>query len=162
MGEVIRKRTIKEGIEINVIIKDRTFDVYVDITPEADLSKKIDCEEFTLKFRSSNQAKKLDRTIRLARKNVKYNNNSDVSNLPLSYQCREYKCKISLAPKVYVTDEIIEEIKIKRMEKRKNKPKKKKVRFNDKYRPGRSVSSVTKYSKNNITRPYSGGLCTPK
>jgi len=160
MDKVIR--TIKEGVKINVIIKDKVFDVYIDITPEADISQKIKCEEFTLKFRSANQANKLERTIRLARKKVKYNNNSDNENMRLTYTCREYKCEISLAPKAYVPDEIIKENQKKRALKQKTKHKKRNIRFNDKYRPGRSASSITKYTKNNITKPYSGGRCTPK
>lgn len=163
MDKVIKKRTIKEGIEITVIINGRIFDVYVDITPEADISKKIKCEEFTIKFRLANDAKKLDKTIRLAKKNLRYNNNSANANLRLGHECREYKCEISLTPKVYVPDEVIEEAKIRKMTKPKPpKRKKKKIHFNDRYRPGMSASKITKYSQNNITRPYSGGRCTPK
>ena len=164
MGKVIKKRTVKEGIEITVFVMGNVFDVYVDITPEADISSKIKCDEFYLKLRLANDAKKLDRTIHLVRKNVKYNKNSDNSNLRLNYVCQEYKCEISLSPQVYVSDEFMIEAKQRRMAKAKQKPKckRKKIKINDKYRPGISASNITKYSQNNVTRPYFGGRCTPK
>lgn len=160
MGNTITKRISKNGVEVNVVIREQRYDVYIDITPEADISKKMKCEEFSLKFFLASNAKKLEETVHLEKKNLKYSNKSANVHLVLDFRCEDYKCKISLAPKVYVPDELIAEAKRKHDIKMKNK--KKKIRINDKYRPGMAVSKGTKYSKSNITKPYSGGRCSPK
>ena len=160
MEKTVTKRTINKGVEVNVVIREQTYDVYIDITPEADISQKIKCEEFSLKCFLSNDSKKLEKTIHLEKKNLKYSNKSASVHLVLEFKCEDYKCKISLAPKVYVLDKVVAEAKRKHDINMKNK--KKKIRINDKYRPGMATSRGTKYSKSNITKPYSGGLCSPK
>lgn len=160
MDNTIIKRTVKNGVEVNVVIREQTYDIYIDIKPEADISKKIKCEEFSLKFFLANNSKKLEETVHLEKKNLKYSNKSASVHLVLDFKSEYYKCKISLAPKVYVPDELIEEAK--RKHAIKMKAKKNKIRINDKYRPGMAVSRGNKYSKSNIAKPYSGGRCSPK
>lgn len=160
MENNITKRTFKKGVEVNVVMREQTYDVYIDIKPEADISKKIKCEEFSLKFFLANNSKKLEEAVHLEKKKLKYSNKSASVHLVLDFRSDDYKCKISLAPKVYVRDELIEEAK--RKHSIKIKAKKNKIRINDKYRPGMTVSRGAKYSKSNIAKPYSGGRCSPK
>lgn len=165
MEKSITKRISKKGVDITVVINRDKYDVYIDITPKADISKKITCNEFKLKFFLSNGAKKINKTLHLEKKGLKYKKNSPNVFVCLDFKCDEYKCKISIAPQIYVSDDEIaiarrtQEIKRAR---RKACAKKKKIRINDKYRPGMSVQKSTNYTISNMSRPYFGGRCTPK
>ena len=159
MEKTITKRTVNNGVEITVVIREQRYDVYIVITPEADISQKIKCEDFSLKCFLSNGSN-LEKSIHLEKKNLKYSKESANVHLVLEFKCEDYKCKVSLAPQVYVLDEIITRAKKKHEIKMRNKNKK--IRINDKYRPGLSVSRGVKYSKSNISKPYSGGRCSPK
>ena len=162
MENTITKRISRDGIKIKVVIREQRYDVYIDITPEADISKKIKCEEFTLKFFLTNGEEKLKKTVHLERKNKKYNASSGLSNVRFKFKTEEYKCEISLAPKVYVPENIIEEAEKNRILRKRTLAKRNKVRINHNYRPGMAISRTTKYSKSNVRRPYSGGRCSPK
>ena len=162
MDKTIIKRTLRDGVEIIVVIREERYDVYIDITPEADISKKIKCEEFTLKFFLANGNKKLDETIRLERKNKKYNANSGLSNVRFKFKTEEYRCEISIAPKAYVLKEIIDEAEKNRLLRKSTIAKRNKIRIDHNYRPKMAISRTTKYSRTNIARPYSGGRCSPK
>ena len=162
MERAIIQRTIRDGIEIIVVIREQRYDVYIDITPEADISKKIKCDEFTLKFFLANGDRKLRETIHLERKNKKYNASSGLSNVRLKFKTEEYRCEISLAPKVYVPKELIEEAEKERILRKSTLAKRNKVRLNHNYRPKMAISRTTRYNRSNVTRPYSGGRCSPK
>lgn len=160
----ISKQTINKGIEITVIAIERRYEVHIDITPEANISQKIKCEDFRIKFYLSNGAKKLQKTIHLQKKNLKYTKNSKKAHLVLQFKHNDYQCIVSLSPKVYFLYKIPNKFKEKRKTNNNTKAinKNKKIKINDKYRPGLAVGKECQYTLTNIARPYSGGLCSPK
>lgn len=162
MGEesCVVRRVSRGGIEVTVTMSERTFDVCVVVQPEADISRKYQCEDFTFKFWLLNKAKKLEVPVCLERRYVKYHKGSAYNNVRLVFKHEEYKGEISLAPKLYVPDE--ELAKAERKMKAK-KPKQNKAYKNSSPRGGRTKNfNPIPYSNTNIARPYSGGKCTPK
>lgn len=160
MEKTITKRTVNKGIEVTVVIREQRYDVYIVITTEADISQKIKCENFSLKFFLSKGAK-LDKAIHLERKNLRLRKESPNVHSLIEFRGEDYLCKVSLSPRLYVPNQVIAISEAKKKEK--TKTRNKKIHINDKYRPGLSVyKGGAKYSKNNITRPYQGGRCSPK
>lgn len=164
-----QRRTIRDGVEVTVVINEATLDVYITVTPEADISCKHKYEEFTFKFKAENKAKKLEEPVYLQRKRVKYVKGTSANNVKLKFYTKEYRCEISITPKLFVPEEVWKQIEIQRQMRAKNgknasksKKQPQKIKLTG---GGRSLSKryrPTPYSKTNIARPYQGGRCTPK
>ena len=60
MNQCITRRQKGKGIEITVVIKKDCYDVYIDITPEVDVSRKIVEKYYTLKLKLLNGKKTLE------------------------------------------------------------------------------------------------------
>ena len=146
------------GIEVTVIMGEKTFDLYITIGAKADITTKHKNDAFTLKFRQTNKGKNLERPITLIKKDIKYFQGAASNNIKVMFKTEDYKCEISLSPKLYVSEEVLkaeEEKKLKRTKSEKvqtNSSTKAKIRN---FRP-------IFYTKNNIARPYRGGRCSPK
>lgn len=156
----ITMRRKRKGIEINVIIVDNHYDLFIDITPKADLSKKIIDEDYTMKVRFHDGRKATNKPLHLEFLNKKYKDNEVTSNSKITLKNDEYRFEISLSPKLYVLPSKLLEAQ----KKQKNKKKSKKIKISTRglKTPGLSFSKITKYSQSNVSRPYSGGRCSPK
>ena len=169
MGDIYKKRLILNGIEIVVDIKDDNYDVSITINPEVDVSKALKSKFFTLKFFLLNGEKSLKEPVHLEAVNKKYKKGCTNSNAILLFSSDNYyRCSISLSPKLYISDEKLNEAKAAQEEKKKEKRKRNKkqmhARYSTKntYTPGISKSNITKYERNNANHPYSGGRVSPK
>lgn len=159
MDKMVTIRRKRKGIEITVVIKGNHYDFYIDITPKADLSKKIVEEDYTMKLRFQDRRKALEEPLHLEILNKKYRDSEITNNSKLTLKNDEYRFEISLSPKLYVLPSKLHEAQKKQKER--NKPKKK-ISLNGLKVPGLASSKITKYSQSNISQPYSGGRCTPK
>ena len=91
--------------------------------------------------------------------NKKYNGNEANTNAKLVVKNEKYRFEISLSPKLYVSPNKLIEAQKKQREK---KSRKKRISTNSIKTPGLASSKITKYTRSNISKPYSGGRCTPK
>lgn len=159
MNQCITRRQKGKGIEITVVIKKDCYDVYIDITPEVDISRKIVEKYYTLKLKLLNGKKTLEEPFHLQILSQKYYGNSATTNAKLVVKNEEYRFEISLSPKLYVSPNKLIEAEKKQKEKKRSK---KRISTSSIKTPGLASSKITKYTQSNITRPYSGGSCTPK
>lgn len=159
MDKIVTIRRKRKGIEITVVIKENHYDFYIDITPEADLSKKIVEKDYTMKLRFYDNRKAIKEPMHLEILNKKYSDNDITNNSKLNIKNEEYRFEISLSPKLYVLPSKLHEAEKKQKSKKKAK---RKIKINGLKVPGLASSKITKYSQSNISRPYSGGRCTPK
>lgn len=159
MDKIVTNRRRRKGIKITVVIKENHYDIYIDITPEADLSKKIVEKDYTMKLRFHDGRKATEKPIHLEILNKKYRDNEVTNHSKFSMKNEEYKFEISLAPKLYVLPSKLREAEKKQKSKKKAK---RKINITGIKTPGLASSKITKYSQSNINRPYSGGRCTPK
>lgn len=155
------KRVVKDGIEVVIVIKDATLDVYITVGTEADISCKHKYEEFTFKFKAENKAKKLDKPVYLSKKRIKYVKGTGAANVKARFKTDEYMAEISITPKLFVPEEVWKEIEH-RKQAQMQKNKKKKLTMSGGKNVLRKRYRPTPYTKTNIARPYSGGRCTPK
>jgi len=156
----ITMRSRRKGIEINVIIIENHYDLYIDITPNADLSKKIIDEDYTMKVRFHDGRKTTDKLLHLEFLNNKYRDNEVTNNSKFTLKNDEYRFEISLSPKLYVLPSKL--LEAQKKQKKNKKSKKIKISTNGLKTPGLSSSKITKYSQSNVSRPYNGGRCSPK
>lgn len=159
------RRIFRDGIEIVLNIREKNLDVSITIGPEADISKKYVCELFVLKFRTSNNSKRVNEPVRMERRNIQYNKGSASNNLKMHFNSAEYKCEISLVPWFYVSEEEMakaEKTKKSRYSKKNKKTKGKKISTGKAHSQRLGNFKPTPYTRTNIARPYSGGRCTPK
>ena len=159
MDKTITMRRKRKGIEIVVVIRENHYDFYIDITPQADLSKKIVEKDYTMKLRFNDGRKSTNQPIHLEILNKRYRDNEIANNSKLAIKNDEYRFEISLSPKLYVLPSKLREAEKKQKSKKKAK---RKIKINGIKMPGLASSKITKYSRSNISRPYSGGRCTPK
>jgi len=157
MDKVVTMRRKTKGIDITVVIKENCYDFYIDITPEVDLSKKIVEKDYTMKLRFHDGRKTINEPIHLEILNKKYRDNEVTNHSKFSVKNEEYRFEISLSPKLYVLPN-----KLREAEKKQKSKKKAKIKINGLIIPGLASSKIIKYSQSNISRPYSGGRCTPK
>lgn len=158
MDSNITKRITQNGIEVKIIMRENDFDLHVTITPQADISKKFRCKQFNFKFKLLNGAKERTENLYLKSKR-KYQKSSASQYSRFIFKTEEYKCEISLSPQFYVHEEALMQAQEKRKIKRNDK---KNISLENTYKPGMASSRPIGYSRSNITKPYSGGRCTPK
>ena len=158
MDKCITIRRRSRGIELLVVIRENSYDVFIDITPEADISRKIVEKGYTLKLRFHDSRKKLKEPFHLEILNKRYKDTEVLNNSKTVIKNEEYYFEISLYPFMYVWPSKLTETK-RKPKKKHNKPK---ISTNGIRTPGLASSKITKYSRSNINQPYSGGRCTPK
>jgi len=159
MEKSITMRRKRKGIEIVVVIRENYYDLYIDITPQADLSKKIIEKDYKMKLIFHDGRKSTTEPMHLEFVNKKYRDNEISNNSKIKMKNEDYRFEISLSPSLYVFPKKLDEA----MEKQKNKKKpKKRISLKGIRMPGLATSKITKYTHSNINRPYSGGSCTPK
>jgi len=159
MDKCITMRRKRKGIEIVVVIRENHYDFYIDITPKADLSKKIVEKDYTMKLRFNDRRKALEEPLHLEILNQKYRDSEVTNNSRLTLKNDNYRFEISLSPKLYVLPSKLHEAE---KNQKKKKKVKKKISTNGLKTPGLASSKITKYSQSNISRPYTGGRCSPK
>ena len=164
-----QRRIVRDGVEVLVVINEATLDIYITVTTEADISCKHQYDEFTFKFKAANKAKKLEEPVYLKRRRVKYVKGTGANNVKMKFNTKEYKCEISITPKLFVPEDVWKQIEIQRQmraQNGKNASKSKKQPQKVKLTSGKRALSKryrpTPYSRTNIARPYRGGRCTPK
>jgi len=158
----ITRKVKKKGYQITVVMRRRDFDVFIEVTPKADISQKTKFDKVEIKFKPSKNME-ITENILIEHRNVKYNKGAAYNNVRLKYKAETYTCEISLPPWLYVPDDVLKAAEIERANRQPKKPKVKKIKMGGlKYRPGMSSGSVTNYSNSNIAKPYVGGRCSPK
>ena len=100
MDKTITMRRKRKGIEIVVVIRENHYDFYIDITPQADLSKKIVEKDYTMKLRFNDGRKSTNQPIHLEILNKRYRDNEIANNSKLAIKNDEYRFEISLSPKL--------------------------------------------------------------
>ena len=84
MDKTITMRRKRKGIEIVVVIRENHYDFYIDITPQADLSKKIVEKDYTMKLRFNDGRKSTNQPIHLEILNKRYRDNEIANNAKLA------------------------------------------------------------------------------
>ena len=166
MEKSITIKRERKGIEITVVTRENSYDLFVDVTPEADLSKKIVEKDYVMKLILHNKSKSARKPLHLEFLNQKYKDSQANSNSVIKIKNDMYRFQISLKPTLYFFPSKLAEARIKLIEsKKKKKSKKKKIEdipIEGIKLPGLSTSNFTNYTNSNIGRPYSGGRCSPK
>ena len=163
--ENITKKAVENGVEVTIVIKGDRFDIIVDIPPETFIAQKLQGKLFNIKIKLKNGHKKTEEPIHFMIKNRSYNNLSITQNYKVRFTSKDFNGEISIFPELYLLDELLLELnerKKKSQPKRKKKGKKRKSSLGGIRRPGIAVSRSIPYSKNNVSRPYQGGACSPK
>ena len=162
------KRSRQDNVEVVVVCKEESFDVYIDIYPGVVVSTKVRNSYFGFKFKLLNGKEELEEPIYLELKNRKYKKGCSTQHFSYDFKTEEYYFKISLAPIIYVSDEKLKDDKKRVKEKRKKIGRAKAKELNKRLstinisKPGLKTSNKPTYTKNNASHPYQGGCCTPK
>ena len=159
MDKTITMRRKSKGIQLLVVIRENSYDLFIDITSEADVSKKVVGKGYTMKIRFHDGRKTVNQPMHLEILNKKYKDNEIANNSKTVIKNEEYSFEISLYPFLYVLPTKLDEANKKPRNKKRAKIK---IDTNGLKMPGLASSKIAKYSQSNISRPYSGGRCTPK
>lgn len=169
-------RSCMPGVEIFIGRKEQKFDLFVNISPGTDISKKIEGDGFTLKLTYADGSDKVKEFLHFEKlkKRCKWKKDKLVDTVYI-VSTDEYKLSLILSPKLYAprTEAMKREVGKKRRlwEKRncpnsKNKKTKKKKGGNLSYRGSRVSGfhqhTTTCYTYNNARSPYQGGRCSPR
>lgn len=162
MESAITRKVKKKGYRITVVMRKKDFDVFIEVTPRANISQKTKFDKIEIKFKAAKNME-ITETIRIEHRNVKYSKGSAYNNVRLKHKAETYTCEISLPPMVYVPDDVLRAAELERANRQPKKPKVKKIKMGGlNYRPGMASGSKTNYSNTNVARPYVGGRCSPK
>lgn len=167
------KRRTMLGIEISVIVKGGKFDLCIDIAEDADISEEIKGDGYLFRLTFKDGRTTPGEHLHFEKKNKPYSFNRKRNNLKDSshiIRTDEYKLSVVLSPSFYASKEEIRELEKKRIKSKakiKANAKKKKGKRNGSLGgrfsgDGYKVTNYTNYSYTNASRPYSGGLCSPK
>ena len=160
MEEMAERRRTADGIEIRIRLRKRKYDLFIDIAPNTDISKKIEGDGFTLKLTYFDGTIRVKEPLHFERiKKPRKCSKGELIETVYVVSNEEYKLSVILAPSLYASAESVEELKKQQGSRKKKKRKIGTVSFKDGY-PKRSPT--TNYTRNNVFRPYQGGRCSPK
>lgn len=170
------RRRCMPGIEIFIGLREKKFDLFINISPGTDVSKKIEGDDFTLKLTYADGSDKVKEFLHFEKMKKKCSWKKDrLVETTYIVSTDEYKLTVILAPKLYAprTKEMAREEE-KRHRQRNNqrcsmskgqKAKKKKngtSPFRGSHASGFARRTTTCYTYNNLRSPYQGGRCSPK
>jgi len=161
--KAVKRQVRCTGCLITVVIRKKDFDVFIEVTPGIDTTRKIRFQNVMVRVMQNKNAE-ITETVRIEHRNVEYNKSSAYCNVRLKTTTEAYTCEVSLPPKLYVPEDVLKKAKeaIERKELRKRDnfsdiivtgP----IRQSGKIQPSKAI-----YTKNNIARPYVGGRCSPR
>lgn len=152
------RRANKDGVEVLISSDTKTFDVTINVSPEATRTHKIKCKDFIFKFQVLNGEESLNMPLHFETKDRRYRDSIINSGITLIYKkdgC--YECKIYLRACLYAPDKIRKAIR-----QNQNRGKGSKGNLQGKYSTSDRINRQINYSYNNVNKPYQGGSCTPK
>lgn len=176
MVEELTRHITLSGIEISVTVKGGKFDLCIDIAEDADISEKIRGDGYLFRLKFYDGRTTPGEHLHFEKKNKPYKfNRWKLQDSNYIIGTKEYKLSVVLSPSIYASEEGIRELEEKRI-KAKAKKEEAKRKANDKKKKGKGnvslgrktsgnwsrVTTYTNYSYTNASRPYSGGLCSPK
>lgn len=181
MGEVIRESS-NDGVKVTVVAREESFDILVDIEAGTVLCKKRNQSDFVIKFDTGRGPNTAKQNVHFEYKDLSYGDNWLNQSYKQSFAVAgKIYGSLSLSRKFYLSEERMAQYKekteqddkkqrIKKEEKRKRRVEqkqlglwfKKNAQYGNIHETVHGGHTVTIYSKNNLTRPYGGGKCSPK
>lgn len=170
------RRRCMPGIEIFIGLRERKFDLSINILPGTDVSKKIEGDGFTLKLTYADASDKVKEFLHFEKMRKKCRwEKGELVDATYIISTDEYKLTVTLAPKLYAprTKEMKREEEMRRRQRnnqrckasKEQKVKKKKggtASFKGSHASGFARRTTTCYTYNNLYCPYQGGRCSPK
>ena len=170
------RRRYMPGIEIFIGLREKKFDLFINILPGTDVSKKIEGDDFTLKLTYKDGSDKVKEFLHFEtmKKKCSWRKDKLVDSVYI-VSTDEYKLTVGLTPKLYAprTKEMAKEMEKRRRQinnqkssaNKSKKAKKKKSgtsSFKGSHASGFARRTTTCYTYNNLRSPYQGGRCSPK
>lgn len=171
-----RRRQMTPGIEIWVGLRETKFDLFINISPGTDVSKKIEGDDFNLKLTYADGSTEVKEFLHFEKLRKRCNwKKGKLVDTTYAISTDEYKLTVNLAPKLYAprTKEMERECELKQRLSKKNKPSSKAPKKSKKQKGGTSSfrgsrasgfarRTTTYYTHTNLYSPYQGGRCSPK
>ena len=169
-------RSCEPGVEIFIGRREMKYDLFVNISPGTDVSKKIEGDGFTLKLTYADGSTKVKEFLHFEKLKKRCNWKKDkLVDTVYIISTDEYKLSLTLSPELYAprTEAMKREEGVRRRKREKqscpnnkNKKTKKKKGENLSYRGSHAFGfhqrTTTCYTHNNLYSPYQGGRCSPK
>ena len=166
MGKTVR--TFKmEGVRLEIVSTNRSFDVYITIVKGTYLPKKREHHAWSIRFKTSKEQEIAKETIRIKLKGQKYKRNNLGKPFKKVFTTDDnMEIRLWIASPFYLSNDLRDEYWAVRDAK--------KAKVHAKNIPAhagictrfvgivKGTKKATGYTNNNLFKPYQGGSCTPK